>query len=124
MKEIFEALSPVFQAFLTSILEILLPIALGYAVILINAKIKQAKAALTSEQLSVASHIIRTMVLAAEQSGLSGKIVNEGAAKKQMVISMAEAELKKVGIVLDLDVLSAMIEASVHESFKRIQVSG
>lgn len=62
-----------------------------------------------SRELETLAGIAKVAVLAAEQSGLSGLIED----KKNYAIRVAEQMLEERGIKIDLDTLTAAIEAAV-----------
>ncbi len=116
-------LGPVLQSLLVTLIEVLLPIALGALVAFINVKIKEAHASKYGYQLDTAISIIERLVLAAEQNGMIGAIEDAAEAKKKYVLDMAEAELAKRGINMDLDTIDALIEAQVNEAFGQIVIN-
>lgn len=112
--------SGLIQSVLMTVIQVLLPVVLGYIVVWINAKVKEAKAKLSESQLTLATGLIYQLVLAAEQNGLIGAIEDIGTEKKQYVLMLADAELNKHGIDLDFEVLDALVEAAVYEAFKQL----
>ncbi len=62
-------MNKILETVLIMIIQILLPVTLGYVVIWINAKIKEVKAKMSTEELNTTITIINQLVLAAEQSG-------------------------------------------------------
>jgi len=119
-QNLFELLSPVLQTFLVGVVSVLTPVLMGYAVLWLNQQIAKGKASLSASQLDFVNHLIYGLVLAAEQSGIAGIIENEGRAKKEMVIRLAEQELAKRKINIDLDVLVALVESNVFKAFKQV----
>jgi len=103
----------VLQLIAQIVISVLLPIFLTYAVVAVKSWWAKIKAQIPAEQFAFASGVIKSLVLAAEQSGLAGIIANEGQAKKQWVLDRAEKALAEHGIVMDLDALADMIEAAV-----------
>jgi hypothetical protein len=106
------------QTLLMTLIQVMVPVLLGFLVALSKTIIDQAKSRMSQEQLAFASDLARQLVLAAEQNGLTGAIKDEAAAKKEWVILRLESELAKRGVKLDIHVLSDLIEAAVHETFK------
>jgi hypothetical protein len=104
------------QTLLMTLIQVMVPVLLGFLVALSKTIIDQAKSRMSQEQLAFASDLARQLVLAAEQNGLTGAI--KAAAKKEWVILRLESELAKRGVKLDIHVLSDLIEAAVHETFK------
>lgn len=115
-------MSEILQLLLETVIKVLLPVALSYLVVFINAKIKEAKASTYAADIATAAALIYQLVLAAEQNGLIEAIKNEGVEKKKYVLDLAEKELAKHNISLDLDVIDALIEAAVHQAFKEITI--
>ncbi len=113
--------SHLLQLALEIIITVLLPIVLKVLIDFLNAKIREVKANKDLVAFQTAVNIIRQLVQAAEMNGLSGAIENLGKEKKKWVIDMAEAELKRYGIDVDLDVLDALIEAQVKEAIKDLE---
>ncbi len=113
--------SHLLQLALEIIITVLLPIVLKVLIEFLNAKIREVKANKDLVAFQTAVHIVRQLVQAAEMNGLSGAIENLGKEKKKWVIDMAEAELKRYGIDIDLDVLDALIEAQVKEAIKDLE---
>lgn len=109
-------LSSALQVFLETLVRLLLPVLLTAAVGYFVQQWKLVSARIPAEQLAFASELVRQLVLAAEQSGLSGAIENEAKAKKEWVLQRAEAELASRGIKLDLHQISTLVEAAVLES--------
>ena len=83
-------MSEILQLLLETVIKVLLPVALGYLVVFINAKIKEAKASTYAADIATAAALIYQLVLAAEQNGLIEAIKNEGAEKKRYVLDLAE----------------------------------
>ncbi len=111
---------PIIQSLLITLIQVLLPIALAALVAFINARIKEVRASKDGVQFDTAVAIIERLVLAAEQNGMIGAIENAAEAKKKYVLDLAEAELAKRGIVMDLDAVDALIEAQVNEAFGKV----
>ena len=105
------------QSVLLIAIQVLLPVALTAASAWLFAKFQQVKQQITTEQYLFAETLVRQFVQAAEQAGIVGMLVDTGEEKKTMVIAMAEAELAKHGINLDLDVIDALVESIVYETF-------
>ncbi len=113
--------SHLLQLALEIIITVLLPIVLKVLIEFLNAKIREVKANKDLVAFQTAVHIVRQLVQAAEMNGLSGALENLGKEKKKWVIDMAEAELSRRGINIDLDVLDALIEAQVKEAIKDLE---
>lgn len=82
---------------------------------------QKVQSQIPAEQLAFAKGLIKQLVLAAEQSGLTGQIREAGEEKRKYVIDLAEKELKARGIDMDLDVLYALLEAAVFEAFTNVK---
>lgn len=61
-------------------------------------------------------------VQAAEMAGLRGVIANEGAAKKELAIRLAESFLAERGVKVDVVRLSALVEAVLADTLNRGKV--
>lgn len=109
----------VIQLVLQIIISVLLPLFLAFAIGAVRTWWAKIKAQIPAEQYAFAFSIVSQLVLAAEQSGLAGIISNESKAKKKWVIERVEAELAKVGINLDLETISDMIEAAVKAELNK-----
>lgn len=106
------------QTVLVIIIQVLLPVALGYVVMWLKAKVEEVKARIPAEQLEFATVLAQQLVMAAEQSGLSGQIAAEGKAKKEWVIARLQLALEEKGIKMDVKYLSDLIEGEVYRVFK------
>lgn len=107
--------SNLLQLVLETTVQVLLPVLLGAAVVLVKEAVAKIRASIRKDQLETAEALIRRLVAAAEQNGLTGAIAKEGAAKKQWVLDQAEVYLAKQGIYLDLDAIDALIEGIVYD---------
>lgn len=114
--------STILQTALVTIIQVLLPVVLVFIVTWINLKIKEIKGQMNQADLEFAGALVRQLVLAAEQNGLTGALEAVGAEKKKYVIALAEAELERQGIKIDLDVLDALVEAACMEAFSKIEI--
>lgn len=65
------------------------------------------------QRAQILDKAVELAVLAAEQSGLTGVIENEGKKKKAYAIQFAERYLREHGFEMELDVVSDMIEAQL-----------
>jgi Bacteriophage holin of superfamily 6 (Holin_LLH) len=111
--------SEVLQAFLITLIQVLLPVFLAMAVAWMQAAFLKAKSEINQEQYKLAVELAGKFVLAAEQSGLTGVISQAGEEKKQWAMEQLDAALQAKGIRLDLPLLSAMIEAEVFKAFRQ-----
>jgi hypothetical protein len=112
-----DLLTLILQIFITTILPFLLKKLVDW----MNAHISTAKASAEYKQYETALFLVRQLVLAAEQNGLTEKLQNIGIAKKQYVLDLAQAELARHGIKMDLDMLDALIEAQVRDALKQVE---
>ena len=102
----------VLNAFLQSFLNIILPVLFaaiaGWVVVQIRAGLAKLKVVHPDEYYWL-DWLAQTAVNAAEQAKLGGLIQN----KKNYAIEIMTAYLKKYGVVLDISVIEASIEAAV-----------
>jgi hypothetical protein len=105
------------QPILVTLIQILLPVILGALALWLKELIAGARAKLSTEQLAFMESLASQLVLAAEQSGLTGAISDLGAEKKQWVIDQLQAVADAKHIKLDMDQLSALVEAAVVAAF-------
>lgn len=112
-------LSELLSVFLQNFLEIVLPVLAtalaGLAVAWITKIVNDLKIKLSDEQEFIINQAIYAAVLAAEQANLSGFITD----KKKYAFEIAENWLLEKGIVVDIDILDARIEAAVFNEFNR-----
>ena len=66
-----------------------------------------------AQRAGILDKAVELSVLAAEQSGLTGVIQNEGSKKKEYAVNFAERYLKEHGLAVELDVVGDMIEAQL-----------
>ena len=112
MNEYFaESLTILIQA----IIALGLPILLAFVVKWIDSKAALANQQLTSEQRWMITWVCRAVVMAAEQSGLSGELKKLGTDKKTWAVGEASGWLKSIGLPVDVASISAQIEAIVLE---------
>ena len=117
----FENSDAILQALLVTIIQVMLPIVLGALGLLIKAAIEKIKLSMTTDQLQLASDLAAQLVLAAEQSGLSGALASEGQAKKEWAINRLQSQLESKGIRLELHVLSDLIESAVYAQINALK---
>jgi hypothetical protein len=113
--------SGMLQMALVVVIQVLLPVLLGFLVVWLKKQTDLVKSKIPGEQLAFASELARQLVQAAEQTGLTGAISAEGSAKKEWVISQMEVELAKKGVKLDLHIISSLIENAVYEAFTQFK---
>lgn len=107
----------VLQMLLVTLINVFVPILAGATIILVKNLIVKVKASVDAEKLAYVEALVESLVLAAEQSGLSGELSKIGAEKKAWVIQRLEEELAKRGIKMDVKMLSDLVEAAVWRSF-------
>lgn len=103
----------VIQAFLVTLIQVMLPIVLGVLGVLLKTWVDQLKMRMGKEQFDFAVDLAHRFVLAAEQTGLSGTLAAEGSDKKKWVLDRLESELEKRGINIDIHILSDLVESAV-----------
>ena len=111
--------SVMLQLLLETMITVFVPLIAAFGIQFFRAKIAQVRGQIPADQLALADQVITQFVKAAEQTGLTDELMREGSAKKAMVLQLAETELGRHGINLDLDTLSAMIEAAVYQEFNK-----
>lgn len=97
------AISPALQTLLQALVLALIAQAVQY----VRAKYLEAKAILSSEQKYILEMVVSSAIRAAEQ------LYTDSGAKRAYAIATAEKHLKAYGIVLDLEIIAAEIEAQV-----------
>lgn len=105
------------QPALETILTVLLPVVLGYIVLWFQRASSKLKAEIGSEQWELLENLATQFVLAAEQSGLTGKIEQLGEVKKAMVLQLLQSAADSRGIKINVEELDAIIEAAVVDAF-------
>ena len=111
--EFAQAISPALQTLLQALAAALVAQAIQY----VRAKYLEAKAGMTTDQQYVLSLVVSSAVRAAEQA------YKDNEAKKAYALMTAEKQLKAYGIILDLDIIAAEIEAQVFQ-LKSIEANG
>ena len=109
--------SDLLQPILEMILQIVLPVALSALALLIKQWIAKAKAEIEEANLGWLLTLASQFVVAAEQAGVTGMIEDLGEEKKALVIELLQKAADERGIKVDVDVLSAIIEAAVVDAF-------
>lgn len=113
-----------FQNFLNLILQAIAPIAASVitATLVILAKqfLVKLRTELGASQYALLTDLVRTGVLYAEQSGLTGAIENAGAEKKSEAMNYVVRNLDAYGLNhIDAHEISRLIEAAVADTFGR-----
>lgn len=109
--------SDLVQPLLETVLSIMLPIVLGFVAVWLKGLLAKVKAEMSESQLAFITVLAGQLVLAAEQSGLTGAIEDIGEAKKAMVIAALQTAADERGIKISVELLSAIIEAAVVDAF-------
>lgn len=104
----------VFQGILMTAVQLLVPVLIGYVIVYINAAKKRLEVSMGAENFQMAQMIASTLVNAAEQTFPK----EQREEKLNWVIERMEAALLERGIVMDLDAIVDLIEASVRTSIK------
>lgn len=113
-----------FQSFLNLVLMSLAPIlatiVAGAIVAAVKGFLRKLNAELGASQHQLLLDIVRTAVLYAEQSGLTGVIESAGEEKKREAINFTVRQLDKYGLShVNVDEISRLIEAAVQDVFNR-----
>jgi hypothetical protein len=77
----------------------------------------EIRAHLTAQQQQFIDTAISFAVRAAEQAGLSNQLAGGGQAKKAYAIKAAQDYLDRLGIKLDVNMLTTLLEAEVNKQF-------
>jgi len=105
---------------LMSLAPILATIVAGAIVAAVKGFLRKLNAELGASQHQLLLDIVRTAVLYAEQSGLTGVIENAGEEKKREAINFTVRQLDKYGLShVNVDEISRLIEAAVQDVFNR-----
>ena len=110
-KDFLEAISPALQTLLLALVTGLAAQASAWMVKAFQAKRAELR---TTEQYLV-DMLVSTFVHAAEQ------VLTDSNEKLEYVFANTETALTRYGIVLDADVLYAIIEAKVHQTFTELK---
>jgi hypothetical protein len=105
---------------LMSLAPILATIVAGAIVAAVKGFLRKLNAELGASQHQLLLDIVRTAVLYAEQSGLTGVIEKAGEEKKREAINFTVRQLDKYGLShVNVDEISRLIEAAVQDVFNR-----
>jgi hypothetical protein len=77
----------------------------------------EIRAHLTAQQQQFIDTAISIAVRAAEQAGLSNQLAGGGQAKKAYAVKAAQDYLDRLGIKLDVNMLTTLLEAEVNKQF-------
>lgn len=103
------------QMILEALVAVLVPIAIGYVIVAINAGITWLRSKASDSQWAVVEQAVTYAIFAAEQSGLRVEAQNKGQLKKAEALRVAQVFLDARGIKIDVNRLSALIESQVAE---------
>ena len=109
--------SDLVQPLLETVLSVMLPIVLGFVAVWLKGLLAKVRAEMSESQLAFITALAGQLVLAAEQSGLTGAITNIGAEKKAMVMAALQQAANDNGIRINVELLSAIVEAAVVDAF-------
>ena len=102
---------------LVTLLPILATALVGFLVRWINAQTAKIQVQIGDQNWKMITQFIDLAVLAAEQSGLSGAILNEGKSKKDFALKLVQNFLNEKGLQgIDVNRIDAAIEAAVFSS--------
>jgi hypothetical protein len=105
---------------LQAVLPVLVSVAAGFAAVLIKQAAAYFKANVDAKTQAQLEWLAGVVVQAAEQSDLSGQLVNYGNDKKAWAIAQLQALLAQYKLpALDLNALSALVEAEVWKQFNQ-----
>lgn len=114
--------SPEVQAFFSLVLQGLIPILASALIAVVGVALNQVivwlKANVAQAQLKQIKSIVDFLVMAAQQSGLTGALEADGSAKKQWVIDEVVKALNNAGLTklaADVNLIENLIESSVYE---------
>ena len=111
--------SGLLQSALQIIIVVVVPVLASLIAALLNYGIQWVRVKMTEKQLEIAENLIKGFVSAAEQYGLSDKLLAAGQKKKDWVVQRVDAELQKRGISIDVALLGDMVETAVFEGFNK-----
>ncbi len=94
-----------------------IPILVGALVPWIVQRYREARQRFGAEQLRMIENGFSIAVRAAEQAGLSGQIAAVGREKKAYALAMMQGYVDRLGIKINVDEVSEILEAEVHRQF-------
>lgn len=114
--------SPELQSFLILLVQGVIPVLVGFLVTVLGLLAAQAvtwlKTNISQAQLKQAKTIIDFLVMSAEQSGLTGALLDAGSAKKQWVLDQVTQHLNDAGLTKlaeNVPLLEQLLESAVYE---------
>jgi Bacteriophage holin of superfamily 6 (Holin_LLH) len=99
------------------LLIIAIPVVVAFLVQWLRQKGAEVRAHLTAQQQQFIDTGINFAVRAAEQAGLSNQVTGGGQAKKAYAVKAAQDYLDRLGIKLDVNMLTTLLEAEVNKQF-------
>jgi hypothetical protein len=99
------------------LLIIAIPVVVAFLFQWLRQKGAEIRAHLTAQQQQFIDTAISFAVRAAEQAGLSNQLAGGGQAKKAYAIKAAQDYLDRLGIKLDVNMLTTLLEAEVNKQF-------
>ena len=100
-----------------TLLIIALPIVIAFLFQWVRQRSAEIRSRLTAQQQQFIDAAVSFAVRAAEQSGLKQQLAGGGQGKKAFAIKAAQDYLGQLGVKMDVNLLSTMIEAEVHQQF-------
>ncbi|MBI4772321.1 MAG: hypothetical protein HY784_18330 [Chloroflexi bacterium] len=109
---------PIINSFLSlvaqALLVIAIPILIAFLFQWLRQKNAEFRSRLTAQQQQFIDAAVHIAVRAAEQSGLSQQLAGGGQGKKAFALQAAQDYLNRLGIQLDVNMLSTLLEAEVN----------
>jgi hypothetical protein len=99
------------------LLIIAIPVVIAFMFQWLRQKGAEVRAHLTAQQQQFIDTAISFAVRAAEQAGLSNQLAGGGQAKKAYAVKAAQDYLDRLGIKLDVNLLTTLLEAEVNKQF-------
>ena len=112
-----EGIGALLQPVLEVLITVLAPAVLGLLAAWLNSLREKINTEIEERGLQQLREYAIALVKAAEQAGIIGELEDVGEAKKQMVLELLQAEADRLGIQIDVQALSAIIEAAVVDVF-------
>ena len=99
------------------LLIIAIPVVIVFLFQWLRQKEAEVRAHLTAQQQQFIDRAINLAVRAAEQAGLSNQLAGGGQAKKAYAVKAVQDYLDRLGIKLDVNMLTTLVEAEVNKQF-------
>ena len=104
------------QMLLEEAVRVLTPILIAAVIGAVGVGIQWLRAKVGDARWAQVEQAVQYAVFAAEQAGLTNELMRAGGAKKALALDLAQQFLKARGVNIDLERLSALIEAEVAQS--------